>query len=118
VSVVIVRLIGPPGQEVRAGHLLGFMLGRGLGWMFLGIAIGISEGIAARSLGRMSYSTLGGAVGGFVGGALFGLFYHVLVIQRERTEGAGGHLWAALGLVILGACLGSLSALVPAPRLP
>ena len=31
--------------------------------------------MAARSLGKLSYGTLGGAVGGFVGGALFGLFY-------------------------------------------
>jgi hypothetical protein len=114
VNLLIVRhLIGAPGEGFSAGQLVGFMLGRALGWMFLGIAIGISEGIAARSLGRMSYSTLGGAVGGFIGGALFGLFYYLLVIQRGREDqGAGGYVWAALGLVILGACIGSLSALV------
>jgi hypothetical protein len=114
VNIFIVRrLIGPPGEGFSGSHLAGFMLGRALGWMFLGVAIGISEGIAARSLGRMSYSTLGGAIGGFVGGALFGLFYYVLVIQRERADqGAAGYFWAALGLVILGACIGSLSALV------
>jgi hypothetical protein len=119
VNILVVRRIGPPGEGMSAGHLLGFVLGRGLGWMFLGIAIGISEGIAARSLGRMSYSTLGGAIGGFGGGALFGLFYYLLIMQRERVEqGAAGALWAALGLVILGACIGSLSALVQAVLLP
>jgi hypothetical protein len=116
---VVRRLIGPPGEGFSGSHLAGFMLGRALGWMFLGIAIGIGEGIAARSLGRMSYSTVGGAVGGFVGGALFGLFYHVLVIQRERADqGTAAYLWAALGLVILGACIGSLSALVQAVLQP
>src|SRR5262245_32189691 len=112
---VVRRLIGPPSEGFSGSHLAGFMLGRALGWMFLGIAIGISEGIAARSLGRMSYSTVGGAVGGFVGGALFGLFYYVLVIRREGADqGTGRYLWEALGLLILGACIGALSALVQA----
>jgi MFS family permease len=114
---IIRRVIGPPGDGFSGAHLAGFMLGRGLGWLFLGIAIGISEGIAARSLGRMSYSTIGGAVGGFVGGALFGLFYYVLVIRADQAS-SGGYLWAALGLVILGACIGSLSALVQAVLQP
>jgi hypothetical protein len=95
-------------------HLLGqnalvTMLARGVGWMFLGVAIGMSEGVAARSLGKFSYGTLGGAIGGFVGGGLFGLFYS-LAIQALSTT----YFWNALGLVILGACIGSLSALVQA----
>jgi hypothetical protein len=86
------------------------MLARGLGWMVLGVAIGMSEGIAAKSLGKFSYGTLGGLLGGFFGGCLFGLFYYVAVHNREGTN-----YWSnALGLVILGACIGSLSALVQA----
>jgi MFS family permease len=114
VNMGVIRLIGtPPDKGVSARHLLLFALGRGLGWMFLGVAIGVSEGIAARSLGKLSYGTLGGAIGGFVGGALFGLFYYLLVIRGERSEHGGlSYLWAALGLVILGACIGSLSAFV------
>jgi hypothetical protein len=78
------------------------VLSRGLGWMFLGVAVGVSEGIAARSLGKLTYGTMGGAIGGFVGGAIFGLI----------AEGAI-HLWGgAIGLVILGACIGAFSALV------
>jgi MFS family permease len=119
VNFLVIRLIGPPGEGISANHLVGFALGRGLGWMVLGIAIGISEGIASRSLARMSYSTLGGAVGGFIGGALFGVCYYVLVVHQDR-DGAdwAGPLWAALGLVILGACIGSLSALVQAVLQP
>jgi hypothetical protein len=110
-NILVIRLIGSAKAGGSAGHLLGFALGRGLGWLFLGVAIGISEGIAARSLGKLSYGTLGGAIGGFVGGALFGLFYYVLVIQSD-TAGSAKYLWAALGLVILGASIGSLSAFV------
>lgn len=95
------------------------LLARGLGWMVLGSAVGLSEGIAARSLGRVSYGTLGGALGGFVGGAVFVLLYRWAV---EQGPGATVPLllspdrWTALagavGLVVLGACIGALSALV------
>jgi hypothetical protein len=86
------------------------MVARGLGWMVLGVAIGMSEGIAAKSLGKFSYGTLGGLIGGFIGGCLFGLCYFLAVQNLEGTN-----YWSnALGLVILGACIGSLSALVQA----
>jgi hypothetical protein len=86
------------------------MLARGLGWMVLGMAIGMSEGIAAKSLGKFSYGTLGGAIGGFFGGTVFGLFYYIAVQNPQGTS-----YWSnALGFVILGACIGSLSALVQA----
>jgi hypothetical protein len=87
---------------------LGEVFSRGLGWMFLGLAVGLAEGVAARSLGKLSYGTLGGAVGGLVGGMLFG-------VMKALEKGSPGtsHVWGgALGLVILGACIGALSALV------
>jgi hypothetical protein len=113
VNMGVIKLIGAAKEGGSAGQLVGVVLGRGLGWMFLGVAIGVSEGIAARSLGKLSYGTLGGAIGGFVGGALFGLFYYLLVIRGEASEhGALSYFWAALGLVILGASIGSLSAFV------
>lgn len=96
-------------QELLGASLLVTMLARGIGWMLLGVAIGMSEGIAARSLGKFSYGTVGGAIGGFVGGGLFELFY---AMQRESLSTT--YLWNALGLVILGACIGLLSALVQA----
>jgi hypothetical protein len=102
-------LVGRLGaQRGAAGlHLLGIMAARGLGWMILGGAVGVSEGIAARSLGKFSYGTIGGAIGGFLGGSLYGL---ALELTKERPDQA--LLWGALGLIILGACIGSLSALV------
>jgi hypothetical protein len=106
-------------ERLGGRRLLVAMLARGLGWMVLGLAIGLSEGIAARSLGKLSYGTLGGALGGLVGGGLFALIYMWAI-----EEGPAKMLpvaisldgWAALagavGLIILGACIGALSALV------
>ncbi len=106
VNFQLIKWIGA-SREHPVLHLLGAMFARGLGWLFLGVTVGFSEGIAARSLGKFSYGTLGGAIGGFVGGMLFGL-------ALEKANATGGHLsmWGALGLIILGACIGSLSALV------
>jgi hypothetical protein len=111
------------GDEVnfRSNDLVGKnlfleILARGLGWTILGVAIGMSEGIAARSLGKFSYGAVGGALGGFGGGCFFGLCYHVAIESQAGATGQsqmGFTYWAnALGLVILGASIGSLSALV------
>ncbi|HEV8059664.1 MAG TPA: FHA domain-containing protein [Gemmataceae bacterium] len=87
---------------------VGEIVSRGLGWMFLGVAVGVSEGAAARSLGKLSYGTIGGAIGGLLGGSLYGV-----VKSLERIGEGGNHiLGGALGLVILGACIGALSAFV------
>ena len=102
VNFLLVRLFG--GE-----YLIVTMLARGLGWSFLGVAIGASEGIAARSLGKFYYGTAGGLLGGLVGGALFELFY---AFARQALSTT--YFWSAMGLVILGACIGMLSALVQA----
>jgi len=94
-------------REHSALYLIGAGFVRGIGWMILGLAVGISEGIAARSHGKFSYGAIGGALGGFVGGFLFGLFYTAAHRRGDPTL-----IWGAVGLVIVGACIGSLSALV------
>jgi hypothetical protein len=106
VNYKLVQWIGA-SREHPVLNLLGTLFARGLGWMFLGVAVGGSEGIAARSLGRFSYGTLGGAIGGFVGGILFGF-----ALDRANAGEGRAALWSAVGLIILGACIGSLSALV------
>ncbi len=113
VNFHLVGALGAGREGSGALHTLGTMLARGLGWTFLGVAVGFSEGVAARSLGKLSYGTAGGALGGFVGGALFGLFY-----LKTLDQTGSASLWGALGLVILGACIGSLSALVQAVLQP
>jgi hypothetical protein len=94
-------------------YLILTMFARGLGWSLLGVAIGASEGFAARSIGKFSYGAMGGLLGGFIGGMLFELFY-----SFARAEGGATSVWSALGLVILGACIGSLSAFVQTVFLP
>jgi hypothetical protein len=95
------------GDRASAGNFLGCMFSFGLGMMLLGLGVGMSEGIAARSLGKFSYGTLGGAIGGFVGGGFYGLTY-LLSLDKAGSAAFSG----AVGLIILGACIGSLSALV------
>jgi hypothetical protein len=86
------------------------VLARGLGWLLLGVFIGLSEGLAARSLGKLRYGTLGGALGGFLGGCLSGWLY--LKLPATETQSATANFLGAFGLMVLGACIGSLSALV------
>jgi hypothetical protein len=87
---------------------VGEVLSRGLGWMLLGVAVGLGEGIASRSLSKLLYGTIGGMIGGFIGGLLFGLIKVV-----DKSSAGMSHVWGgAVGLVILGACIGAFSALV------
>src|SRR5262249_40573960 len=80
----------------------------------MGIAVGTSEGIAARSLGKFSYGMIGGALGGIIGGALYGFFAEV----TKGGEGITTYFFGAIGLVIMGACIGSLTAFVKGVFLP
>ena len=93
---------------LRARGLSGFWelvilaLFRGLGWTCLGVMVGASEGIAARSLGKLSYGTIGGLLGGFVGGTLFGFIYEKFCKDQTIPAMGAATLWMALGMVILG----------------
>jgi Inner membrane component of T3SS, cytoplasmic domain len=107
INELFVKLFVGDRRDLVVLKLLITMLARGLGWSLFGIAIGGSEGIAARSLGKFSYGTIGGLMGGFIGGVIFELFDY---FNRETL--ATTSFWSAIGLVILGACIGSLSALV------
>ena len=103
------------GDSARG--LLGYVaevMSRALGWMLLGLVVGLSEGMATRVVAKIRYGLLGGALGGFVGGSLFGI---IKIIQKGSESST--HLWGgALGLVILGACIGAFSALVQAVLQP
>ena len=81
-------------------------LGGLLGWMLFGV---FGDKTDERYLPQMLLggAFIGGAIGGFVGGCLFQLFY-----DMSRESLSTTYFWNATGLVILGACIGSLSALV------
>ena len=102
------------GGTRGGGRMLGEILSRGLGWLLLGVAVGLSEGIASRSFKKLAYGILGGALGGFLGGALYGL-----IKALERDPAGAFVLWGeAVGLMILGACIGACSPLVQAAFQP
>lgn len=106
VNFLLVGQLGASPQAT-AGHRLGTGFARGLGWMFLGLAVGVGDGLAARSLGKLSYGILGGTLGGFTGGTVFGLLLEAL------DKKAVTYVWGqAIGLMILGGCIGALTALV------
>lgn len=104
VNYLLVSGIGGGGGALR---FVANVVTRGLGFLFLGAAVGASEGIAARSLGKFSYGTLGGTLGGFLGGSFFGMVYLGTLRRGGEPAFAG-----AAGYVVMGACIGALSALV------
>src|SRR5437016_6711617 len=55
---LVQRLLGWNEGAAAILRLIGEVLCRGLGWLFLGLAVGMSEGIASRSLGKLSYGTM------------------------------------------------------------
>jgi hypothetical protein len=86
------------------------LLTRGLGWAVFGFLVGISEGIAARSLGKFSYGAIGGTLGGFIGGIIVA---YLMSNAENLSRADPSYIWGqGIGLVILGACIGSLTALV------
>jgi hypothetical protein len=103
VNYLIVTTAGATGFFAQAG----IVIARMLGWGLFGCAVGIAEGVAAQSRRKMVYGVIGGSLGGGLGGLLFGLF---LVAYRP---GEVSYLWGeAIGLVVLGALIGALRALV------
>src|SRR5438876_292688 len=93
-------------------------LGGLLGWMLFGVfgeKSPTGEYVVLFLTQHDLNMILGGAIiGGFVGGALFELFY----AEARSAPGGTDYFWSAMGLVILGACIGSLSALVQAAFQP
>jgi len=83
---------------------------RAIGWAVFGLLLGLGEGLTARSSRKASYGMIGGLLGGLVGGATYeraSLLLRSLTENRDLSVTVGG----ALGLVILGASIGSLMAL-------
>ena len=86
-----------PLSEVAFQALGGEALARVLGWSLFGLMIGLAEGVTGRT------QSWKGALGGALGGAL-------LVAAQLRLDNPV--LGKALGLVVLGACIGAFIALI------
>ncbi len=84
---------------------------RAVGWAIFGLLVGSSEGIADRAPPKISYGVIGGLLGGLIGGATYerlSLILRALTHNRSLSLTVGG----AVGLIILGACIGALIGLV------
>ena len=81
-------------------------IGRGIGWGIFGLFLGLAEGIRRWSLLGTRNAALGGAIGGFIGGVMFDLVGILALVLGTDV------LSRFIALVILGACIGILIALV------
>ncbi len=90
----------------EAGFLLigGGLAGRSLGWLLLGAFLGIGEGAVNRSARRLYYGGIGGTLAGAVGGILYEGMTQAFIERSDTVQMIVG----ALGLTLIGACLGSI----------
>jgi len=103
VSGVAGLLIGQGAFLVTGG---GF-IGRTLGWTMLGLFLGIGEGAVELKIKRAAYGLVGGAVAGVIGG----LIYEGLTQAFLQRSGEVQVWLGALGLALIGASLGGITAL-------
>jgi CDP-diglyceride synthetase len=84
---------------------------RALGWAVFGTLVGAGQWVVTGSPNKGLYGAIGGLLGGLMGGATYERFSLVLRgigLDREISLALGG----AIGLMILGACIGALIGLV------
>jgi hypothetical protein len=103
ISGVIGLLIGQGAFLLTNGGLLG----RVLGWTALGLFLGIGEGVVERKVKRSAYGAIGGTLAGIIGG----LIYEALTQAFLKQSGEAQVFLGALGLVLIGASLGGITAL-------
>lgn len=102
--------IGLVTGELIFSYAGGGVWPRAAGWAIFGGLVGASEGIATRAPLKRTYGAIGGILGGLVGGSAYERVSDLLRVTTQNRDLAitvGG----AVGLVILGACLGALIAL-------
>jgi len=90
-------VIGEAAFQILGGEAIG----RVLGWALFGLLIGLAESATGRT--QMWKGALGGVVGGAVGGVL---------VEIARRGYADPVLGKAVGLVLLGAAVGTFIALI------
>lgn len=84
---------------------------RALGWALFGALLGAGQGRVTGMPSKGVFGALGGALGGLIGGSTYerlSLLLRGVGLEREMALTIGG----AVGLIILGACIGLLMGLV------
>jgi hypothetical protein len=98
---LVAGAIGLPLSEFFFQTVGGGILGRALGWALFGMMIGLAEGVFGKS------QIWKGMLGGFIGGAIGGMLLEA--VRGTLKDPLSGK---ALGLVLLGACVGAFISLV------
>ena len=98
---LIAGAVALPLAEVLFATVGAGLIGRALGLGLFGFFIGLAEGITGGS--QMGKGALGGLIGGIVGGIL---------LEAARAAFDNPVLGKALGLILLGAAVGALIALI------
>jgi hypothetical protein len=102
-SGLVGLLIGQAAFLVSGG---GF-LGRALGWTALGLCLGAGQGVINRKPRRTFYGLLGGTLAGLVGGLVYEGVTQLFLQSSDTAQVFLG----ALGLTLIGASLGGITAL-------
>jgi len=100
VSGIVGLLLGELAFKLIGGEFIG----RGIGWLSLGLLLGVGQGVVARSMRRTSYGAIGGTLAGLVGG----LIYEVMTQLFKSPDDTIQMVFGGLGLILIGACLGSI----------
>jgi hypothetical protein len=82
---------------------------RAVGWAVFGAFIGTSDGFAQKMFTKVRYGVLGGILGGLIGG---GTYQGLLSVLYGISPAVALSWGSAIGLIILGACIGALVGLV------
>ncbi|GIW80440.1 MAG: hypothetical protein KatS3mg105_2247 [Gemmatales bacterium] len=102
--------IGLLFAEIALSVIGGGIWTRALGWGVFGMFVGVSEGVALRMPLKIRYGLLGGLIGGLIGGSTYDGLSTML---NSFGVGLAALAWgSAIGLVILGACIGMMVNLV------
>jgi hypothetical protein len=99
-------IVGLILAELMLAYFGGGVWSRAIGWGVFGMLVGTSDGVSRRLPVKVRYGVLGGLLGGLIGGSTYELLLSTM-------QGEAARLWGgAIGLVILGACIGLLVSLV------
>lgn len=104
-------LLGLVIGELIFGLAGGGVWPRALGWALFGGVLGLGQWYVTALPSKGVYGALGGLMGGLIGGATYERLL-VLLLNLELGRGWALAVGGAVGLMLLGACIGGLIGLV------
>ncbi len=93
-------------EPLFASFTLGGFLARIIGWISFGLFLGLGLGLLSFKMKRIMFSVLGGVAAGIFGGVV----YEGLTQVFLQNSGQAQVFLSAIGIVLIGACLGGIIA--------